>query len=360
MKVGKTLNDLAAEITRRQASKRDFIVPTPQAVITLDKAESHVLSFGDNNITINDLAHQQIASHAEIPKPYYDRMRKEAPELLANNVNTWFNKYPSNRMVRTLDGKARAFLSDKYRPLENEDLAEAVLPVLLDLDVTIMSCEITERRLYIKAIHNSIAKDIPTGKMMGDGTHTIFDTCCPAITIGNSEVGQGSLSVMTSIFTRGCTNLATFGDKSIRKSHVGGKHELVEGMFDMLSDDTRKLTDKALWAQVRDVVVGSFDEAKFKALAGRIAETAEQRIEGDVVKVIDLASKRFTLNEGEKGSILKRLIEGGDLMRYGLFNAVTRTAEDIEDYDRATEFERIGGQIIELPKNEWQQLAMAA
>ncbi|MBL0089244.1 MAG: hypothetical protein IPP44_22195 [Ideonella sp.] len=33
-------------------------------------------------------------------------------------------------MVRTLDGQARAFLSDRYRRLDNYDLCEHVLPML--------------------------------------------------------------------------------------------------------------------------------------------------------------------------------------------------------------------------------------
>ena len=33
-------------------------------------------------------------------------------------------------MVRTLDGHARAFLSDRYRRLDNYDLCEHVLPIL--------------------------------------------------------------------------------------------------------------------------------------------------------------------------------------------------------------------------------------
>ena len=44
---------------------------------------------------INNIAHGQIAEQAKIPKSYYDRMRAEAPHLLANNVNEWFTKYPT-------------------------------------------------------------------------------------------------------------------------------------------------------------------------------------------------------------------------------------------------------------------------
>lgn len=355
MKSGRSLRELAEEITRRATAKKDYLVPTNVAQMT----ETARLTFGEEIVDVTDLAHSQIAEHTGIPAAYYRKMKAEKPELLANNVNAWFAKYPATRMVRTLDGEARAFLSDKYRPLENEDLAEAVLPVLMDLDVIIMSCEITDRRLYIKAVDRRIEKDIPTGRRLGDGSHVIFDTLSPAITISNSEVGEGSLAVMTSIFTRQCTNLATFGERSVRKSHVGAKHELAVGNFDLLSDETRKLTDKALWSQVKDVVKASFDEARFNTLAERMREAADDRFEGDPVKVVELAAKRFGVTEGEKGSILKHLVEKGDLSRWGLSSAVTRAAADLPDYDRASEFERLGGAIVELDRKDWKELAGA-
>jgi hypothetical protein len=43
----------------------------------------------------------------------------------------------------------------------------------------------------------------------------------------------------------------------------------------------------------------------------------------------------------------------GDLSLFGLINAVTRTASDVESYDRSVELQRIGGKIIELPKSVW-------
>ncbi len=60
-------------------------------------------------------------------------------------------------------------------------------------------------------------------------------------------------------------------------------------------------------------------------------------------------------------NINKHLIEGGDLSRFGLANAVTRAAQDDEiDYDQASNMERMGGQLIELPQGEWRTLALAA
>jgi hypothetical protein len=298
----------------------------------------------------------------KIPAAYYKRMREEAPDLLATNVNRWFEKYPAKRMVRTLDGRARAFLSDGYRPLEHADLAEAVMPILFELKLEIMSCEITERRLYIKAVDERIKKDVPSGRKIGDGSHVFFDTCSPAIIISNSEVGYGRLSVETGIFTKVCTNLATIAEGGMKRTHVGARHALTEGehMRELLTDETKRATDKAIWLQVRDVVKGAFDDVRFTNATQKLAGMAEQKIEGDPVKMIDLAAKRWTLNDGERNSVLKHLIEGGDLSRYGLFNAVTRTAQDLPDYDRASEFEKLGGKVIELPRQEWRELAEAA
>jgi len=38
-------------------------------------------------------------------------------------------------------------------------------------------------------------------------------------------------------------------------------------------------------------------------------------------------------------------------------NAITRTAQDVESYDRSDELEGFGGRVIDLPRSQWQQLA---
>ena len=289
-------------------------------------------------------------------------MRKEAPELLGRNVKEWFDRYPAQRLVRVLDETNRAFLSNSYRPLENYDLAEAVLPTLLDNQLVIMSCEITERRLYIKAVDPRITRDVPSGKKIGDGSHVFFDTCSPAIIISNSEVGYGRLSVESGIFTKVCTNLATIAKGGLKRTHIGAKHSAldnVENIDNLLTSETRKATDKAIWLQVRDVVKGAFDEAVFTARCQTLGGMADDKIGDDVVKTVELTAKKFGLSDLVAGHVQRHLIEGGDLSRYGLFNAVTRTAQDQDSYDDASDLERLGGKIIELNKSEWRELAAA-
>ncbi len=85
------------------------------------------------------------------------------------------------------------------------------------------------------------------------------------------------------------------------------------------------------------------------------AEAAATPIEADPIKVVEFTAKRFNFNETEQSSLMRHLIAGGDLSVWGLANAVTATAKGDElSYDRATELESIGGDIIELPKSAWK------
>ena len=375
MKAGLSLTELAKEIERRANAKTDFIAPVSKLKIAVrDGAPQAVLNTVNPQIMrkqdgvrervfgINKVAHEQLADYAGIPMAYYRRMLENDPELLAHNVNRWLSdRADERRMVRTLDGQVRAVLSDKYRPLENEDLAEAILPVLMERDLLIMSCQVTESRLYIKAVDRKIEKDVPTGRKMGDGSSVFFDTLSPAITISNSEVGRGSLLIETGVFTKACTNLAIFETK-LRKFHTGARAGLSDQVYALLTDKTRRLTDAALWSQTRDLVAAAFDEAQFAALTDRIGKATEDRIgkKADVVEVIERVGRKLGLVEGERKGVLQTLIESGDMTRYGVHAAITRYSQEVEDYDRATELERMGARVIDLSRSEWKQLAEAA
>lgn len=368
MKTGRSLSELAMEIERRANAKRDLIAPVSKLAMVAEQAivggpqtvALAVTNGKQERFGIQPTAHEQLATYTGIPTAYYRRLQDNDPGLLAVNVNRWLGEQGTDRrMVRTLDGKVRALLSDRYRPLENEELAEAVLPVLLDRKLMIMSCEITDRRLYIKAVDSSIEKDVPTGKRIGDGSHVFFDTVSPGITISNSEVGAGSLSIETTIYTKMCTNLAMMG-RPLRKYHSGSRADVSEEVYALLTDSTKRLTDAAVWGQVKDIVASAFDAARFEAQASKLGDAAQQPIVSkDVPEVIERVGKRFALREGERLSVLDQLIRGGDLTRYGVHAAITRAAQDVEDYDRATELERLGGEVIDLAPGDWKVLAAA-
>ena len=74
-------------------------------------------------------------------------------------MNGWLETRDSRQTIRTLDGNARAFLSDRYRRIDNYEIATATLPVIGEMEgVRIESCEITENRMYLKAVWTAIIK----------------------------------------------------------------------------------------------------------------------------------------------------------------------------------------------------------
>jgi hypothetical protein len=364
MKTGKSLGELAAEIERQAQSKRDFVAPTAALAVegtAEGKALIHVKDKGA--FDLGKIAQEQIAEHTGIPAKYAARMLLEAPELYANNVNTWFAKNPAVRMTRMLDGGCRAFLSDKFQPFDNYDFAEAALPILMQRKLEVMSCEITDKRLYIKAVDQSLFRDVPVGHKMGDGTHTIFDTCAPSIILSNSEVGYGRLVIETGVYTKACTNMALFAKGGMKRTHVGARHALTDNMDvqdldSVLSSAAKRKTLEAVWLQARDVIASAFNPAVIDKRVEQLAIAAGAKLPGDKIeKVMDVVQERFNLNADERGSVFKHLIEGGQLSQYGLHSAITRAAQDAADYDRATELEYLGGKVVELNRNEWAALA---
>lgn len=362
-----SLQEFAAEIERRAAAKEDLVASTKKAelvpyVRVVDDrpvGDVQMVIGGDRRYDVNKTGHSQIAEAAGIPPKYYDRMLSADQKLLCSNVNEWFQREPADKLWRTLDGNLRAVRSNSFRTdLEYEDLARAIIPTLMELDVAIMSYQLTETKMYIKVVDKRVERELKAvGGKFGDGGHNIVRCLSPALTISDSEVGYGSAAVMAGCYDGFCSNLATFGERSVRKYHAGARHAIAaDADYSLLSQDTRDKTAAATAAQLRDVVAGAFDRARFDSLCDRIAETTTQPIGDDIVQVVKLTSKKLGLTEGEGTDVLRHLAAGGDLTRFGLYNAVTRMSQDVEDYDRATLLEQTGAKIIDLPKSEWREI----
>ena len=344
MKQGRTLQEVAAELARQQESKRDFVVDTGAIEVSGDATRLllHHEADGalDEQFGMTGLFHRQVGSALGIPSKYYDKMQTEYPSLLAENINGWLGIRESRHTVRTLDGNARAFLSDRYRRIDNAQIASATLPILAEMDgVQIESCEITENRMYLKAVNKRLEAEVVPGDVVQAG-----------ILISNSEVGLGSVSVMPLVYRLVCTNGMVVNDLGQKKYHIGREQETT---WELFSDETLEADDQAFMLKLRDIVRGATEQARFHTIVDRLRETTGVRITGSVPKVIELTGERFGLNHAEQDGILQHLISGGNLSLYGLSNAVTRASQDVESYDRATALESIGWQIATMPVEAW-------
>ena len=248
-------------------------------------------------------------------------------------------------MLRTLlngSHSARAFLSNVYRPLENSDLAAIILPKMADLGCEVLSCEITETRLYIQAATPKIE-----AKLVGDRVRC-------GIVASNSEVGAGAISLEPMLYYLRCLNGMVM-PTVMRRYHIGRRSDPMfelDSAAEYYTDKTKEMDDRAFWSKVKDVVDGLFDKDRFNAMVDAFEGTTKQPIKG--TEAVEEVQQRFQLDIAERDAVLNHLIEGGDSSLFGLINAVTRTATDVESYDRSIELQRIGGRLIELPKSVWR------
>jgi hypothetical protein len=340
------LEELETEVTRRAATKRDFIVSAHQLGFVANEVMREVemavsgsramspsntvlqnlanglmaqnghgpdlqvkgayaLSVPDKGeFPLNDHAHGQLAGYLNIPIGYYNRLRTSYPGLLGTNVRTLLEAAPrgEKRMVRTEAGTARAFLSNAYRPLDNDQLVYRLLndvarddngniiykrdpmtgrylhdpltgeriaePHPLNLKVqaaqnnlAIRSCAITDQKLYI-----SLTTPKVQAKVRGDVLYA-------GVTIENSEIGMGSLAAWPFYEVLACTNGATMTKYGAKRRHTGQRLGSGEGDTEKWSNETRRLSDASLFMELRDVVYQTMTAETFR----KMLQLAERR-----------------------------------------------------------------------------------
>lgn len=353
MKAGRPILELVEEVERIHDSAADYVADTRETRLFTEDGVSRLLvdspsvrdddDYPTQGFEINDHAHGQIAGRLEIPRKFYDRLRGEYPALLDATTTSILHQEPARRKLRTVDGRLRAFLSDRYRPLDNYDLLAAILPVLRDFPsgAEYKSCELTESRMYLQIVLPLITAEPKVG-----------DVHQAMLVIKNSEVGEGALAVELGTYKLTCLNGMIVPNAGLRKYHSGRRAAEEEDAYRIYRDETLALDDQAFFAKVSDMVRAAADETKFQAIVAQLGRLGESEIEGDPIQAVEKLAKKLDLSDGERGGVLRHLVSEGDLSAYGLLNAVTREASDAESYDRAIELETAGGSLLALPERE--------
>ena len=154
MKEGLKIDQLVQTVHARESMSADLLVKSEdemRVVPTPDGEQNDimpvVLKSGENTLDryqINENAHNQISAKLGIPIKYYDRLRRDYPDLLSENVNRFFEKEPATRLLRTTDGRIRAFVSDRYKAMDNAPLlyTSKISCLVNELFCIFISCEI--------------------------------------------------------------------------------------------------------------------------------------------------------------------------------------------------------------------------
>lgn len=335
---GMTPMDLVNEIRARSARKCDLLVPMP----AINMQPTGLIDCGDyRDLKPMEVAHGNIAEITKIPMPYYRRLQA-APELLSRNVNHWW-PMEGTRFVRTYNQEdVRCILSDKYQPLEYEDMSEALIPHLYEgrERFRVMSSNLTERAMHIQFIDMQLEAEIRTtkaGREVGEPINGGFY-------ISDSEVGEGRAEVRMFLHVLSCRNGAV-REHALSKVHLGKR--LGNGHVDIYSHDTRRAAVDLFRKEVRDALNWGFNKDKFREEVEKFQLAADNTFKpSEAPAVIKEITNKYNMTQNDGASILNNLMESGDFSQWGLAQAVTAMVHGIEDVERGIELEKIGGKIL--------------
>lgn len=338
------MDDFLSEISRREEAKQDFIVGPKKMMMEND---SDLLISGlDARFKINEIAHRQFATKLDIPKTFYDELPRRAPGLRSTVVNGLLAQDKEKRMVRTLDGYARAIVSDRFKPIDNFLVMEAVLPTLKEhKDLVITSLQLSDTRMYMQVIFPKITGEVVVGQPLQYG-----------VNISNSEVGFGSQDVRSFAFVLRCRN-GMVGESIMRKYHVGRRAGDDEEDYNVYSNEAIMAELKSFQLRLRDVVRHAVTQTAFNQFLLKMKAATKVMIPDEAVEsTVENVTKKYSLSQEDGKQILKNLWKDKDTSKWGLVNAVTALSHTVVDVDKQYEIEKAGNELALIGASGWATL----
>lgn len=363
--------EIAATVKRISETKRDYV---------LDRSAMQLVS-ADNELTLKvdvpangEPAHTellslrrkaltQLAGTLKLPVRYLDRLVEAGHhDLVAHQVSELLRREPKRHLLRTVDGRARALLSDSYRCVDNFDLLTVALQEFKALGVDVWDLRHSDdgdsfRVLGVAPAITDVIRDDRPGdhrvRRFGDDGNVVH----PMISISNSETGGGRILAQPSLLEAYCANGYVVA-KGFARVHVGRKAEDVGELF--YSDQTKRLAGDLIVSQIRDLIRKTFDADAFKAIIAQANDATQRMIEDKPTERIDAAVGKLGIHPEHRDALLEEFFSGGDKSQKGLAAAITALANperrgDMAD-DLVSELEEIGGQVLMADAKEFQSL----
>lgn len=361
------LEQLVSELQRQKDSKVDFIADGRELGVnrfmylkprTNPSPISEFLPM--DGIMVGDKALEQLGSRIEPPIPNrFLRDLFSEPErygdIGARLVNDLLVKNPKRLFVRCLDGKVRAVLSNRYRVLDNYDLAFTALEVVREAGGEVVEASLSDTHMRLKFLTRNVWDAINEARKDGQGNQEYLKriqydlrketlpggpgTVYPIVTVSNSETGHGGLQVQIGMLRAICVNLL-ITESMVSQIHLGDRMEV--GRF---TEETVSAESKAIYLKARDTVRNAFHPDIFKRLVTTAKEAQEIPIQAPQPAVENIVEK-VGLSQEAQTNILTYFLKDYDTTRWGLSQAISRYSQDVEDPEKASELEEIAGKVL--------------
>jgi len=370
-----TLEKLLIRIKDTNARKQDFIAPTKELQFRTIEEDNHpqseiVIEANGGEPTrflkVNDLCFDQIAQKNGLDVRTARRLQSEYSREYDSLTNAIWQKENSKRMIRTYDdlnqgmnpsGTARAFLSDKFKTFDNSDLLESALPQLMESEANwkIVNCAVTQKKMYIR---------LKSELITGTGAN-VNDIMAHGIGLSNSETGAGSISAFGINWTLACLN-GMQTQNITRKSHITSARD--GDTWNILTNETKEADNHSLKLQLRDIVSSYASRQSFDENLEKMKLASEDIIDVETTEAVENLGKVLTLSKKETSNVLDGLLKtigqagyenDKPVNRATFVNAVTRVGNTAKA-DDVDFWQKLGGQVLNMKKTDWNRVAMAS
>ncbi|MCW8103535.1 DUF932 domain-containing protein [Streptomyces tauricus] len=350
-----SIDDLKEILEQDQDAKVDMVAPASAIAsvggnLTVTGVDPVLTPSGvtraDGAYRPTTVADEGIADKLKIPTAYLRRMRAEAVDLYDLNVNGWLQKDPTRRfLLRAFKGEPgvlRAWLSDGYKIIDHLDMLTAVLAGVRAAGhpVKITGADLTERRMIVRVESEHVAALAPellrgyrspfTGQS-GDQLPLVS----AGFVLTNSEVGGGKYALTPRIVMQVCGNGLTITKDAFGKVHLGAR--MNAGIIDF-SQDTQDKNLALITAQTRDAVATFMNRDYVERKLADIQREAGREITSPA-ETVELVTKQLRFPDSVRDSVFSHFIKGGQTTAGGIMQAITATAQTLDDGDAAYELE---------------------
>ena len=330
--------DDAMEGLQRSAEEReDFLAPVKDIQAIVNDGGEFAFTVQDREFVPTDWALQQFSIRSKVPSSTViqklrsqedaDDQDSDVMAYLANNSLRRLDQDKVYRMRTYTDGTCRAFVTDKYAPIDNRwylDQLRENLP---------------EGRLsHWRGDEDTIFGNILLPDTIIDYGQSDDSDYGGMLSIGNCEIGKRRISQVPSLFRSICLNGCIWGQckgKEIKKRHIGeidlselsyAIYENIEAQLPLLDAGVRKLL------ALRELEV---EEAKMQQVFATVAMDHK------------LTKKEVSEVFSQWGQF-----EREDRNLFGVVNAVTRAGQTLDNMSWVR-FDQIGGQLLDTSESRW-------
>jgi hypothetical protein len=382
MKNSLSLQETVDRLKDERLRKRDMVVPSTDLMMTggmlgvverseLPRSARELLSklsielgyeHGPTRFAVQPMpgAYRQIAEKLDIDWRYFQKCLDQGPKyghgLLDTNVNYWLPRVNKSYMLRMFvpkgkeAGVLRAMLGDRFFVLDHWDVLMTALEVIrkMRVNVAVEACALNETKMYVRFLAPEIEVQapeilkhykVPGGHRFPSNPYGVRS----GFILRNSETGHGRFQLDPRIMILACENGYIRAEEGIGRVHLGA--QLEEGVIEW-SETTKRKAMELVCSQVEDAVKMYLSKEYLNGVVEKVKEKGleEVKFPSDAIKNV---GSYLQLTEDQTTAILNHFIDGGDRTAFGVAQAVTYYAHEVEDADLEFQLEASGLELVE-------------